>query len=149
MKRIQRSTELPFGARQMYDLVNDVAAYPEFLPWCGAVQIHERTETRQRATLELVRNGLRKSFTTINTMVPGERIEVMLDKGPFRRLHGDWQFRSLGEQRCRIDFRMEFEFAGALLDMALGPLFTQVTETMVESFRRRAYDVYGQGDDSH
>ena len=144
MKRIKRSIELPFSARQIYDLVNDVGAYPEFLPWCVEAEVHEATETSMRATLVMAGKGLSKAFTTRNRMVPGERIEVELEKGPFRSLRGIWDFHALDEQRCRVDYLLEFEFSGGILNLALGPVFNQVAQTMVDSFRQRAEQLYGQ-----
>lgn len=143
MKRIKRSIELPYSAQQIYDLVNDVASYPEFLPWCVEAEVHEQTETTMRATLVMAGKGLSKAFTTRNRMIPGERIEVALEKGPFRSLRGTWVFHALDEQRCRVDYSLEFEFSGGLLNMALGPLFNQIAQTMVDSFHRRAEQLYG------
>jgi len=136
---------VPYSAQQMYDLVSDVEAYPRFLPWCNSARVLGTSGDRTTATIELALGGIRKSFTTRNRVVPGERIDIHLANGPFRRLEGSWRFRDLAEGGCEVSLDMDFEFASRMLSMALSRAFGQVTRTLVDAFRRRAAQIYGSG----
>jgi len=141
--RIQRTALLPYPAQALYDLVNDVASYPQFLPWCSAAEVLESDATRMRATLKVGRAGLSQQFTTCNTLRPGESIEMKLEQGPFRALHGVWSFQALNENACKITLDLSFEYSGALVKATLGPLFNQAATTMVDAFCQRAKQLYG------
>jgi ribosome-associated toxin RatA of RatAB toxin-antitoxin module len=140
---IQRSALLPYPARALYDLVNDVARYPEFLPWCASSEIIEASETHMRASLEVAKGGVSQRFTTHNLLVPGQSINLSLEKGPFKQLHGQWLFKTLGENACKISLELSFDYAGALVRVTLGPLFNQASNTMVDAFCERARQLYG------
>lgn len=140
---IQRSALLPYPAQALYDLVNDVASYPQFLPWCSATEVLESGATRMRATLKVGRAGISQQFTTCNTLTPGESIEMQLEQGPFRSLHGVWRFQALSESACKITLDLSFEYSGALVKATLGPLFNQAATTMVDAFCQRAKQLYG------
>lgn len=141
--RIQRSALLPYPARALYDLINDVASYPQFLPWCSGTEVLESTETRMRATLKVGKAGIKQQFTTCNHLVPGESITMQLESGPFRALHGVWTFHVLNEEACKITLDLSFEYSGALVKATLGPLFNQAATTMVEALCQRARALYG------
>ncbi|MGD8378016.1 MAG: type II toxin-antitoxin system RatA family toxin [Gammaproteobacteria bacterium] len=143
MRTIHRSALVPYTPDEMYGLVNDVERYPEFLPWCRSARIEGRQENQIEASLELARGGVHKWFTTRNRLTPGERIDIELVDGPFRRLAGAWQFQSLNGEGCKVVLDMRFEIANPMLGMMLGPVFHQVCNSMVDAFIRRARDIYG------
>ena len=140
---IQRSALLPYPAQALYDLVNDVASYPQFLPWCSASEVLESGPTRMRATLKVGRAGISQQFTTCNILVPGESIEMKLEQGPFSALYGLWQFQALSDSACKITLDLTFDYSGALVKATLGPLFNQAATTMVDAFCQRAKQLYG------
>ncbi len=141
---IQRSALLPYPAQALYDLVNDVERYPEFLPWCASSQVIEASDTHMVASLEVAKAGLSQRFTTRNVLVPGQSIELNLEDGPFEHLHGQWTFKALGEKACKISLDLTFDYAGPLVKATLGPLFTQAANTMVDAFCQRAKELHGQ-----
>ena len=143
MKKISRTALLPYSAQQVYDLVNDVAAYPEFLPWCGAAEVLSETELEMVARVTIAKAGLHKTFETKNHLVPGERIEMHLVEGPFKYLRGEWVFKPLDVDACKIQFEVEFEVSSGVLNMALGTMFEQISSTLVDSFCERAKAIYG------
>jgi ribosome-associated toxin RatA of RatAB toxin-antitoxin module len=126
----------------MYALVADVAAYPQFLPWCRGATVHSADAASMEATLEIAKGPLRKSFRTRNTLHPTRRIEIRLVEGPFRELEGRWQFEDLGEEGARVSLDMRFEVAGGLLSRTLAPVFGEIANTLVDAFCRRARTVY-------
>jgi ribosome-associated toxin RatA of RatAB toxin-antitoxin module len=141
--RIQRSALLPYPAQALYDLVNDVASYPQFLPWCSASEVLESSESEMRATLTVAKGGISQQFTTRNRLVPGKSMDMQLVNGPFSKLHGVWEFKALGDKACKISLDMTFDYAGPLVKATLGPLFTQAANTMVDAFCQRAKQLYG------
>lgn len=140
---IQRSALLPYPAQALYDLVNDVARYPEFLPWCSASTVLDATGESMRAKLEVAKGGLSQHFVTKNQMVPGKSIEMNLEEGPFSQLHGIWVFKPLGEKACKISLDLSFEYAGNIVRATLGPLFNQAANTLVDAFCQRAKELHG------
>ncbi|MGQ7959461.1 type II toxin-antitoxin system RatA family toxin [Pseudomonas sp. SP16.1] len=141
--RIQRSALLPYPAHALYDLVNDVASYPGFLPWCSASQVLEVSESHMLASLEVAKGSLSQRFVTCNALVPGQRIEMNLEEGPFTRLHGVWEFKALGDKACKISLDLSFDYAGPLVRATLGPLFNQAANTLVDAFCQRAKQLHG------
>ncbi|WP_252272795.1 type II toxin-antitoxin system RatA family toxin [Pseudomonas subflava] len=141
--RIQRSALLPYPAQALFDLVNDVASYPQFLPWCAAAEVLEASESEMRATLTVAKGGISQQFSTHNRLVPGKSIEMRLVEGPFSQLHGLWEFKALGDKACKISLDLTFDYAGPLVKATLGPLFTQAANTMVDAFCQRAKQLHG------
>lgn len=144
MTTVTRSALVMHSAREMYDLVNDCESYPKFLPWCSNATLIESSETHMIGRLEIAKAGIRHSFTTRNTLEAPHRIRLQLLDGPFKKLEGDWTFEALSDEACKVSLTMEFEFAGKLLSMALGGVFNQAANTMVEAFCKRADEVYGR-----
>jgi ribosome-associated toxin RatA of RatAB toxin-antitoxin module len=144
MKRIARSAIVEHAASAMYALVEDIESYPQFLPWCRDARVLERSAQRTVATLVVGLKGLRYAFTTQNANRPHEAIDLQLLSGPFRHFAAHWRFSALGPHAARIEFAMQYQFAGALVSRALGPLFDTIADTMVDAFKRRADAVHGQ-----
>jgi ribosome-associated toxin RatA of RatAB toxin-antitoxin module len=142
MIRVQKSALVPYRAEQMYALVDDIRAYPEFLPWCRTAEELMRSDTEVEARLEIAHSGIHKAFTTRNRLQPGRRIEMQLVEGPFRKLHGVWRFEPLGEAGSRVSLELDFEFSSKLLKMTFGPLFNKIASTLVDAFIQRARKVY-------
>ncbi|MCF7354231.1 SRPBCC family protein [Vibrio sp. CK2-1] len=142
MPQVNRSALVSFSAQQMYDLVNDVEKYPEFLPGCSGSKLIEYTDTALVASVDVSKAGIKKTFTTSNTMEPGRRINLELVDGPFKSLTGFWVFTPLDDFACKIEFSLSFEFTNKLIEMAFGKVFNELTNNMVNSFTQRAKQMY-------
>ena len=142
MTRIQRSALLRLPAPVMFDLVDDIESYPQFLPWCEASEILVRHQGLVEARLDLAHGGIRKSFTTRNTCEGKESMKMKLVDGPFNRLEGVWTFQPLREDASKISLDLEFEITGKLAGMAFGPLFGQICNSLVGAFSQRARGLY-------
>jgi ribosome-associated toxin RatA of RatAB toxin-antitoxin module len=145
MPQLQRSALLPHSANDMFDLVLDVAAYPEFLPWCSAARVLERSETHQVAAVTIAKAVKRSEFKTQNQLERPGRIEMRLVDGPFRKLTGSWQFTAIDEQACRAELNVDFEFGNPIVGRLILPAFKQVCDSLVGAFTRRAAAVYSGG----
>lgn len=143
MPVIKREAEVPYTPAQMFVLVNDIESYPKFLPWCSNTEVHSRTEDEIRASLTLAWKGMQKSFTTLNRLQQDKMIELRLVDGPFHHLEGFWRFETHNETGCKICLDMEFEFAGKLISMMFGPVFSQIANSLVDAFSKRAHELYG------
>lgn len=146
MTTVSRSAIVPYSAEAMFRLVDDVDSYERFLPWVKRSTEHHRDSDTVRATLVFSKGGFEKAFTTLNRLQHGKMIDIRLVEGPFRHLDGYWRFQQLGDDACKVSLDLEFDFANRLLGMAFGRVFTQVASTLVDSFVRRANDVYGRED---
>lgn len=144
MATVNKSALVLYSAAEMYRLVEDIEAYPKFLPWCRSARILSQDETEVQATLEMAKGGLHKSFTTRNRMERDRRIDIRLVEGPFKHLEGHWRFEPLRADASKVTLDMEFEFAGALLRLAVEPVFKQITHSLVDAFSKRAVEVYGK-----
>ena len=141
MRNIRREAMVPQTASQMYDLVDRVEDYPNFLPWCSKTIGHHRNADEVQATLSISAAGFEKSFTTKNRLQPGKMIEIRLLDGPFKHLEGFWLFEDL-PNGSRVLLDLEFEFAGGLLSFAFDPIFHQVASTLVDAFVSHANTHY-------
>ncbi|MFN2338867.1 MAG: type II toxin-antitoxin system RatA family toxin [Gammaproteobacteria bacterium] len=144
MTTISKSALVPYTPAEMFALVSDIPSYPEFLPWCSGARILLQGEDEVRASLELSKSGVHKSFTTLNRHQRNKMIEMRLLEGPFRRLEGYWRFDPLGDHGCKVSLDLEFEFSSRVLDLVVGPVFHQAVSTLVDSFQQRAVSVYGK-----
>ena len=145
MSHIKRSALVHYSAAEMYQLVNNVADYASFLPWCRSSEVKTESESEMLASVEIAKGVLNKTFTTHNRMQPGKRIDLQLVDGPFRKLSGYWQFDPLKtENACKVSLELEFEFDNAMMSIAAKPIFTQIANSLVDSFCKRAVDVYGE-----
>lgn len=144
MPTVTRSALVPFSAGAVYELVADVESYPSFLPWCKSTTVHYRRDEEVKATIEISRGPLRNSFTTVNSMVRHRSIDMCLVEGPFRHLEGTWTFKALGDEGCKVSLNMTFEFKSGLIDTSLSPVFTGITNSLVDAFSTRAAEVYGE-----
>lgn len=143
MAVVHKSVLLPFSAEQMFALVNDVADYPKFLPWCDGAQIREHDAHHLVATLHINYHGIKQNFTTSNTNTPPTLIRIKLLEGPFRHLDGTWTFKPLRADACKIEFDLHYEFSSKLLEKMIGPVFSKIANSFVDSFCQRAEAVYG------
>lgn len=144
MTVVKKSRVTPYSCEQMFALVNHVEDYPAFLPYCQESVVHHRDEDEVQATLVIAAAGMHKSFTTKNRLQLNKMIEIRLLDGPFSHLEGFWRFDEVPEG-CKLSFDLEFEFAGRMFSMLLGPVFEQVTDKMVDAFCDRAESIYGKG----
>ena len=143
MANVKKSALVLYSAADMYALVADIEAYPQFLPWCRSTHILSRTEDEVRATIEMAKGGMHKSFTTCNRMQQHKMIDIRLLEGPFKRLEGYWRFEALRANASKVSLDMEFEFANPLVRMAIEPIFKQIANSLVDAFCKRAVDLYG------
>ena len=144
MTSIDRNALVAYSAEEMFALVDDIDAYQSFLPWCKESTVLSRNEDEVRGELALSRGGFEKSFRTINRVQKNKMIEMKLEQGPFHHLEGFWRFDSLAEDACKVSLALEFEFSNKLLGMTFGPVFSQIANTLVDAFCKRAVDVYGK-----
>lgn len=128
----------------MYALVADVERYSEFLPWCRSSEVHSLTDREQIATIQIAKGRIHKSFTTRNWMDADVGIEMHLLDGPFKYLEGRWRFDQLGDEGCKVSLDMEFEFSNRFMKAMLGAAFSEIVNSLVDAFCRRAADVYGK-----
>ncbi|WP_299202077.1 type II toxin-antitoxin system RatA family toxin [uncultured Amphritea sp.] len=143
MTQVDRSALVLHTAEQMFDLVNDVENYPQFLPWCAGSTLIESTETTMQASLKVAKAGLKYSFTTRNQLERPEMIRIELVEGPFSSLSGVWTFKPLSDEACKVSLSMTFDFSGKLTNLAMSKVFNQMAATMVDAFVSRADQVYG------
>lgn len=143
MPQIEHTSLVPYNCKQMFDLVNDISAYPEFVPGCSGARILDQSEQRIDAELQISKAGFQQRFATRNQLHEPHRIDLQLLSGPFKSLHGAWHFKALDEQSCKVILRLEFEFSSRMLQFAFGKVFSEVNRRMVDSFSQRARMVYG------
>ncbi|MGB4498031.1 MAG: type II toxin-antitoxin system RatA family toxin [Methylococcaceae bacterium] len=142
MTRVEKSALVKFSAQQMFELVNDIESYPQFLPWCSGTRILSRHENVIEGEISISKGGFEKKFSTRNTLEFGKKMTVELLDGPFSYLSGEWNFLPLRENASKITLDLDFEMSGMLANLAFGAVFNQICNTMVSSFTQRAKEVY-------
>jgi ribosome-associated toxin RatA of RatAB toxin-antitoxin module len=140
---VQKSALVKFSAQQMFDLVDDIESYPQFLPWCSGSRVLHREDDIVDGEIQISKAGFNRSFSTRNRLDRGGKIYLSLLDGPFSSLEGVWSFMPLREDASKISLDLEFEVSGILANLAFGPVFNQICNTMVSSFTQRAKVIYG------
>lgn len=143
MHTVQRSVLVPYRPEQMFELVADVARYPDFMPWCSGAEVQWRNDEGMQATLRISFAGLRQSFTTRNEHDFPNSIVIHLVDGPFSNLTGRWVFQPLGDEGCKVLYTMEYAFSNRALEAVVGPVFNRIATSFIDSFTQRARVVYG------
>lgn len=143
MAVIEKSVLIARTAQQMFDLVDAVEDYPKFLPWCGGTELLTRTDSVTAARLHINYHGIKAHFATENPKEAPHWMNIQLREGPFRKLDGNWRFTQLGDAGCKVEFRLSYEFSSSVLERVLGPVFNHIASTFIESFVKRAQQVYG------
>jgi ribosome-associated toxin RatA of RatAB toxin-antitoxin module len=142
MNKVEKTVLVMHSAAQMFALVDAVEDYPKFLPWCGGVDLLERTETSTSATLHINYHGFKQHFTTQNSKQFPHSMQINLKNGPFKHLDGDWRFVELRADACKIEFRLNYEFANSFLEKMIAPVFSHIAATFVDGFVARANKIY-------
>lgn len=143
MTRIHRHALLPYPARQLFYLVNDVQAYPEYMEGCVGAEVLYADEQLMEARLDLSRGGIRHSFSTRNLLEAPHAITLELLDGPFEHFQGRWEFKALGEAACKVTLDLEFSVNSVIVGAAATRLFDRVTNNLVDALARRARQLYG------
>jgi ribosome-associated toxin RatA of RatAB toxin-antitoxin module len=143
MALVEKSVLVAYSAQQMFDLVDQIETYPQFLPWCGGTQIKARDETRVLATIHIDYFHLKQSFTTENTRHVPHLIQMRLHEGPFQQLDGLWRFTELNLEACKVELRLHYEFSSKLIENLVNPVFSLIAGNLVDAFVQRAEKLYG------
>ncbi len=138
LKTVEKNVLLLHRAEQMIDFVNTVEDYPRFLPWCARTEVLRREGDVLEAMLHMDYMKVRQSFGTRNHNRPPHEIRMDLLNGPFKSLSGTWRFTPLGDLGCKIEFRLEYEFASSMLSALIGPVFNRIATTLVDAFIQEA-----------
>lgn len=143
MALVEKSVLIAHSAQQMFDLVDRVEDYPEFLPWCSRTELKYRDALKTAATLHINYRSVKSHFTTENAKQAPLSMKIRLVDGPFRRLEGTWTFKPLADNACKIEFQLAYEFSSRMFEKIIGPVFSQIANTFVDAFVRRAAQIYG------
>jgi len=141
MTVVKKTRLVPHSCEKMFHLVNDIERYADFLPYFSSAVVHHQDEDEVQATLSISAAGMSKSFTTRNRLQSNKMIEMRLVDGPFSHFEGFWRFDETPEG-CSVSLDLEFDFAGRMFSMLLGPIFEQVTDNLVDAFCDRADQLY-------
>lgn len=144
MHKVERSALVPYSAEEMYVLVADIPRYGEFLNWCDTASVISEQGDTVTASIMIAFKGLKRKFTTKNTMKPFESITMKHVEGPFRHLEGVWRFTPLDEKACKIELDLHFDFDSKVVAALVGPVFSHISNTQVDAFHKRAQLIYGK-----
>jgi ribosome-associated toxin RatA of RatAB toxin-antitoxin module len=142
MQTVTASALVAYSSQQMFDLVNDVEAYPQFMPGCVGARILRKGDGWVEAELDLHKSGFNQTFATRNQLTAPDLIHMQLVSGPFSCLEGYWRFKSLAESACKVEFELNFELQNRFLQMAAGKMFAGISQQQVDAVCRRAEAIY-------
>ena len=127
----------------MYDLINNIDEYPQFLNWCSHASILKQTDQQITASIKINKGSFNQCFTTINTLKKNQSINIYLQKGFFSHLSGSWIFTKLTNKACKTELKLQFNFASKLIDLTVSPIFTNIANSQLDAFIGRAKQIYG------
>lgn len=139
---VSRSALLPYTVDQIYDIIVDIQAYPEFLNWCSAADIISQTDNDVDAKLSIAYGRLNLNFTTRNVMRPNNCVTMSLVEGPFSKLNGQWTVQTLNESACKVSLEMDFNFDNVITQKLFGRIFKSVIAAQLDAFQKRANELY-------
>jgi ribosome-associated toxin RatA of RatAB toxin-antitoxin module len=142
MPNVSRSALVAFSAESMFDLINDVDKYPEFIPGCAKTEVLSQDSENMRASILISKAGMKQWFTTHNILVRGQSIQMNLVEGPFSQLRGGWTITALSVSACKIELNLDFAFSSKLAELAFGRVFNTIASNMVVAFTERAKQIY-------
>lgn len=146
MKTVKKSVLIWYSPAEMYRLVIDVDAYPQFLPWCDKARVVAHEENGMLAEIGMAFSGLHQTFSTRNKHVVDRQVIIDLVNGPFSKLEGEWNFLPLGDaaqRACKVELTLTYGFDNAL-GRLISPVFDKIAGSMVDAFVKRAKQVYGE-----
>jgi ribosome-associated toxin RatA of RatAB toxin-antitoxin module len=147
MKTVSKSVLIWYSPQEMYVLVTEVEHYPKFLPWCDRARVVATDASGMTAEVGIAFSGIRQTFTTRNTHVPGSQVAMTLVNGPFSHLDGEWNFLPLGDgsqRACKVELKLSYGFNNAMFGKVVGPVFDKIASSLVDAFVKRARQVYGE-----
>ena len=144
MALVEKSVLVSHSARQMFDLVDQVEHYAQFLPWCSGTDIRSRDEVVVVATIHIDFHHLKQSFTTENTRQTPNAIQIRLREGPFQQLDGLWRFTELTPEASKVELQLHYEFSNKLIENLVNPVFSLIAGSLVDAFVERAERIYGE-----
>jgi len=147
MKTVHKSVLIWYSAEEMFALVTDVPKYSAFLPWCDQASVLADDEAGMTACVGIAFGGIKQSFTTRNTHVPGRQVQLKLVDGPFSKLEGQWDFSPVGadgQRACKVELSLHYDFDNFALAALVGPVFGKIAGSLIEAFVKRASQVYGE-----
>ncbi len=144
MALVEKSVLVGYSARQMFDLVDQIEHYAQFLPWCGGTAVHSREDGSVIATIHIDFHHLKQSFTTENIRQAPNSIQMRLREGPFQQLDGLWRFTELTQEASKVELRLHYEFSNKLIENLVNPVFSLIAGSLVDAFVERAERMYGE-----
>ncbi len=126
----------------MFDLVDDIDSYKEFLPWCSKSEVLSLEGDEMVAKLSISKGRVNNSFTTCNRRVADSCIEMNLVDGPFNHLHGAWRFERLDDFACTVSLNLDYEYSNSIVKKVFGVVFGHIMNSIVNAFVKRAGEVY-------
>lgn len=144
MAIVEKTVLVSHSVEQMFNLVDNVESYPQFLPWCGGSSVVKQEDGVVHATVHINYHHIKQHFTTENKRQPPCQIDMTLQDGPFRHLDGHWRFIALNESACKIEFKLHYEFSSKFLEKLVGPVFNYIANTFVDAFIQRADILYNK-----
>lgn len=145
MLNITKSVITPYTPAQMYALVSDIENYPKYLPWCPSSKIIKKEESCVVGRVDISYLKVKAHFTTANTNVENQHIDMSLVDGPFKHLKGHWKFTPLGDKGCKIEFSLDYKFSNFLIEKVIGAVFEMVIKNIVDAFVKKAHEIYRIG----
>jgi len=138
MREIKHSALIRRPPRAVFEIINDIEKYPEFLPWCTHAKVLSRSDREIVATVGVRKGPLQGEFTTRNELEPDSRITMRLVSGPFRTLEGEWLLTPIGDDGCRVELTMKFAFRNPLSAMLFEQKFAETMASLIDAFVSRA-----------
>jgi ribosome-associated toxin RatA of RatAB toxin-antitoxin module len=135
---LRKSVLVSHSAEEMFDLIEAAEHYPDFLPWCAATTIVERDDSVVVADIEIDVHGVRFGIRTRNPKRRPAWMAIQLERGPFRRFHGEWHLTPLTADGCRIEFDLRYDFDHSVVGRLASPVFDRIANTLVDAYVARA-----------
>lgn len=141
MIEVKKSVIVPYTPEKMFNLVSDFEHYSTYLPWCNRSELKEQHENTIIGAIYIEYMKIKTYFVTKNTNIPHSKIYIDLLEGPFHDLNGSWTFTPLGDNGCKVDFLLRYNFANSIIEKVIGPVFSYISKNIVDCFIKQAHKI--------
>ena len=141
MKKIYKEEEINVDVETIFNLINDVESYPDFLPWCTKTEVTKESKNINTGKIFISKSFINWNFSTKNIIDVNKSITLSLQDGPFDELNGQWSFRTIDSNNTHVTLEIDYKFKNSLIEISIEQIFSTIMNSLLKSFINQAFKI--------